>query len=93
MASPDADPAFVRFWTAYPKKRGKQDAYRAWETLHPDSPTAERIVQQVERAATTHDWRKDNGRFVPLPANYLSGRRFDDELAVTPPHRPQMVPL
>jgi len=89
----DGDLDFQRFWLLYPKKCGKQDALRAWAKLRPDAPTTERIIQQVERVAATPEWRKDGGRFIPHPATYLNGRRFDDEIAVTLPHQRQMVPL
>ncbi|TBV01264.1 hypothetical protein DNK34_21550 [Pseudomonas dryadis] len=37
------------------------------------------------------DWLKDNGQFVPLPASWLNGKRWEDELAPSgapPPGRP-----
>ena len=85
--------SFEAFWTAYPKKRGKQDAMKAWGKLNPDEITARRIVQQVQAAASTHDWRKSGGQYIPLPATYLNGRRFDDELAVSTTQHPAMVAL
>jgi hypothetical protein len=84
----ETDAAFVAFWQAYPRKTAKLAAVRAWEKLNPDPDTCERIVRQVEAAKQTIDWRKDGGAFVPYPATYLNGRRFDDELgAVTTPQK------
>jgi len=78
------DPAFEDFWAAYPKKKAKSDASKAWQKLHPDAALAEHIVMQVKRASKTHDWLKDGGQFIPYPATYLNGRRFEDELVAAP---------
>ena len=40
--------SFDGFWKAYPKKRGRQDALKAWAKLNPDEATSRRIVQQVK---------------------------------------------
>ena len=48
-STPEADPDFLRFWTAYPKKRGKQDAYRVRLGPCIRTVTADRIAQQVSR--------------------------------------------
>ena len=72
--------AFDRFWMAYPKKQGKVAAQRAWAALKPGDQLAELITENVRRRRGTQDWQKENGRYVPLPTTYLSGRRWEDEL-------------
>ncbi|MDD4774105.1 MAG: hypothetical protein PHZ09_10995 [Eubacteriales bacterium] len=37
------------------------------------------IIDAVKRQSDTGDWQRDGGRFIPLPASYLNGRRWEDE--------------
>ncbi|TBU86819.1 hypothetical protein DNK44_22035 [Pseudomonas dryadis] len=48
-------------------------------------------MQALPAHCSQPDWLKDNGQFVPLPASWLNGKRWDDELAPSgapPPGRP-----
>ena len=72
--------AFDRFWQAYPKKQKKLDAQRAWQKLNPDPELAKQIIEDVQRRSQTHDWRKESGKYVPMPTTYLNGQRWTDEL-------------
>ena len=38
------------------------------------------ILTAVETWRKTDDWTKDGGKFVPLPATYIRGKRWEDEL-------------
>jgi len=77
---PLCDESFQRFWNAYPKKQKKPKAQKAWRKLNPDPELAERIIQNVQRRSQTHDWQKENNKYVPLPENYLNDQRWADEL-------------
>ncbi|MHB1938974.1 MAG: hypothetical protein ACYCOR_20730 [Acidobacteriaceae bacterium] len=72
-------PAFQAFWKSYPRKKAKADAFKAWKSLKPSEPLAETILQAVQRATTSEDWRRDNGKFIPYPATWLRARRWEDE--------------
>jgi hypothetical protein len=37
------------------------------------------MLAAVAAQATTEQWRKDDGQFIPLPASWLNGRRWEDE--------------
>jgi hypothetical protein len=79
---------FERFWIAYPKKLGKDPARKAWEKLLPQNGLVEIILSSVEAHKMTPDWQKDHGQFIPYPATFLNGRRWEDVLtpeASTPP--------
>jgi len=69
--------AFDRWWRAYPAKRAKPDALRAWPTaLKAAGGDAERLIAAAER------YRDDPNRepkFTPYPAKWLKGERWDDE--------------
>jgi hypothetical protein len=75
-AAPDG---FVRFWTSYPKKVGKQDALKAWAKLNPDPDTVDAIVAGVERWKNCEQWTKDGGKFVCWPQKFLNGRLWEDD--------------
>jgi len=88
--TPDADPAFLRFWTAYPKKRGKQDAYRAGLPCDQTRQLPTGSSVQVELAAATHEWNREDGRFIPLPAKLPQQPALRRRtLPVSLPHKPQ----
>ncbi|MCP4640226.1 MAG: hypothetical protein GY851_07330 [bacterium] len=73
---------FECFWKAYPKKVGKGQAARAWEAAKRfgDWPGGDAIVGAVDHAASSADWKKDGGQFIPHPATWLNGARWSDEL-------------
>jgi hypothetical protein len=71
--------SFERFWAAYPKKRNKGDALKAWRALKPSEELVTAILAAVERAKASVQWRKDEGQFIPYPATWLRARGFEDE--------------
>jgi len=74
---------FDEFWTAYPRKCDKQRARKAWAKLRP--PPLKAILDALAWQRELADWRKEDGGFVPYPATYLNGRRWEDE-----PPKPQL---
>lgn len=73
---------FNQFWSVFPKKVAKLEAQKAWKTLSPSEKLAEEICKDVVRKTTRPDWQKDNGKFIPHPATYIRGRRWEDECDV-----------
>jgi len=71
---------FERFWIAYPKKRDKPKALKAWEKLKPDADLTERILETIDLWKSADEWQRDGGKFIPHPATWLAGRRWEDEL-------------
>lgn len=74
-----AEMLFERFWAAYPKKKGKDAAKRAWKKLAPDMALCRVMAEALERQKRSRDWRKEGGQFIPYPATWLNGRRWEDE--------------
>lgn len=72
---------FADFWLAYPNRKARQDAERAWAKLSPDADTQALILSAVARQHQGEDWLKDGGRFIPHASTWLNGKRWLDELA------------
>src|SRR5262252_3130768 len=68
---------FDEFWKAYPRHVDKQKARKAWAKLRP--PPLKAILDALAWQRALPDWRKEHGDFVPYPATYLNGRRWEDE--------------
>ena len=74
---------FDDFWKEYPRKIGKTEARRSWDKLKPSKELTDRIVASVAPHRDSKDWKKEEGRFIPLPATYLNQGRYDDEITGT----------
>ena len=71
---------FAAFWSAYPRHTDKQAALRAFEKLKPDETMMQTMLAAIERQKQSAQWTKDGGQFIPHPATWLNGRRWEDEL-------------
>lgn len=78
MASGKAPEPFDRFWLAYPRKKAKGAALKAWGTLAPDAALVEAICAAVERQSRSLRWRSEP-QFIPYPATWLRARQWEDE--------------
>jgi hypothetical protein len=79
-ASRDAS-LFDKFWQAYPKKVGKDDARRAFDKRKPDDGLLAAMLSTLAVQVNSQQWTKDNGQFVPNPATWLNQGRWQDEVA------------
>jgi len=75
--------SFIKFWNAYPKKKAKGDAEKAWLKINPSEHLIEIILSAVQRAKTSRDWLKDSGQFIPHPATWLNRKGWEDEYEPT----------
>ena len=78
------DARFWRFWRAYPKKYNQPLAYEKWAELNPDDALVEKILAAVAEQIDSPQWRKDDGQFIPAPANWLRGRQWENQLEPLP---------
>lgn len=76
VATRDED--FEKFWTAYPRKDSKVQAKKAFDKIAPNEQLFAEILAGVGRAATSEQWRKDEGRFIPYASTWLNGERWGD---------------
>jgi hypothetical protein len=71
-------PSFEAFWDVYPKKAEQKLARAAWHALHATPDLVALILAAVADQRTWPQWTKEGGRFIPKPANWLEGRRWED---------------
>lgn len=79
IRTPQNGVMFQQFWDLYPKKKAKQDAIKAFNKINPDELMMKIMLRSLELAKTSEDWLKDKGRYIPHPATWLNGRRWEDE--------------
>lgn len=73
---------FDEFWAVYPKKDAKQAAVKAWMKLKPDDELKQAIIAGVQRDIDGR-WKGAERRYIPNPASYLNGGRWEDEITPT----------
>ena len=76
---------FEIFWSNYPKKTAKQSALKAFEKIKPDEELLNKMLSSLEQQKKSVQWTKDNGQYIPYPANWLNSRRWEDELTEVKP--------
>ena len=76
---------FDQFWAAYPKKVAKADARKAWAQTKDLRPALPVLLNAIQANCKTESWMKQGGTFIPYPATWLRGERWDDELEVKLP--------
>lgn len=79
-----SDDGFVVWYNIYFRHEKKQEALHAWEKLNKEEKT--RALQMV---GPWCKWKRHTAgpKFWPLPASWLNGKRFDDEI---PPESGQL---
>ncbi|WP_346796356.1 hypothetical protein R5M92_12865 [Halomonas sp. Bachu 37] len=82
LQDPDQEERFARFWSAYPKGRGKREAVEVWKSIAPDEALTEKMLAVLEQAKSSHDWCKNSGQFIPFPAKWLRDYGWEDEWSV-----------
>ena len=76
---PKGGDGFAEFWSAYPRKTAKANAVKAFLKLSPSADMLRSMIAAVRQQAASEQWRKDGGQFIPHPATWLNGRRWEDE--------------
>jgi hypothetical protein len=77
---------FLKFWDIYPKKVGKNGAYKSWVAMRKNfirsgvMDYVEMILSAVRSQSDSEQWKREGGRFIPSPAKWLNEGRWEDEL-------------
>jgi predicted transcriptional regulator len=72
--------AFAQFWKAYPKKKAKGSAEKAWNKI--DSSLLTTILEAIENQKQSPQWKKEGGQYIPYPATWLNSKSWEDEVEV-----------
>jgi hypothetical protein len=64
---------FTIFWTAYPKKTGKDAAYKSWAKA---KPRLDDVMYALSWQQDSDQWKRG---YIPNPATYLNQGRWKDE--------------
>jgi hypothetical protein len=81
----DLQKGFEEFWAEYPKKKGKVEALKSWMRIKPNEKLRKIIIGAVVIAKSQDfDWIREGGKFIPYPATYLNGERWNDEITKSP---------
>ena len=82
----DNEYGFDEFWSAYPKKKAREDARKAWVKNECHKIANILISDVLNRSANDSQWQ--DKQYVPNGATYLNGKRWKDEIIKTD-NRPQ----
>lgn len=74
----EIQPDFDTFWLLYPRHEAKKDARRAWDRMS----AADQLAAVVAVADWRHIWHAQgrDSRTTPMPATWLNGERWEDEI-------------
>jgi DNA-binding transcriptional ArsR family regulator len=79
MCTDGAQDGFEKFWKLYPRKVNKAKAEAAWKKLKVTPEMFAVIAGALAKQATSIDWLKSGGQFIPHGATWLNGKRWEDE--------------
>lgn len=68
---------FDRFWSAYPRKVGKQDCKRWWDRHYFPTSEVTKMVEAIGKYRNTKQWQEG---FIPHPTTFLNKGRWEDEI-------------
>ena len=66
---------FDKFWEAYPKKKSKPIALKAWLKHKPDIDV---VIKSLTMMKKCDQWTKNKGEFIPYPASWLNAEGWND---------------
>lgn len=69
---------FERFYAAYPRKRSRKQAERAFAKLKPDESLVNRMIEAVNAKLASGEW--SDPQFIPYPATWLNGKCWEDDV-------------
>ena len=79
-ADAQPNPLFEKFWTAYPKKKSRGQAEKAFSKINPDEQLLATMIAKIGQAKTSDEWTREGGRYIPHPATWLNAKGWEDEI-------------
>ena len=82
---------FDHFWSAYPRKVGKQKCLRWWKSHKPDTALVEKMLAAIARQKLSRQWQ--DPQYIPHPYTWLNQGRWEDEpIGMPTPIGPEYTP-
>lgn len=81
---PKGDERFDRFWSAYPRKTGKDAARKAFARRKVNDELLQQMLDAIETQKHSEQWTRNGGQFIPHPATWLNQGRWQDETEPLP---------
>jgi hypothetical protein len=80
---------FLEVWDVWPKKVGKAEAYREWDSLKKAMQLPTGLVNVVDVFKKYHpNWKNDYPKYVPELKNFLINKRWEDKIEPVPSTKP-----
>lgn len=73
---------FEVFWGIYPRRLAKKDAERAWLKIQPYKHLE--VIDALRKHAIMWKQKGTEKEFIPYPASWLNGARWEDEIELAP---------
>lgn len=73
---------FGQFWKTYPKQIGEWDCREWFRQNHPSAELVGQMIAAIKSQKNTRQWQEESGRYIPYPAKWLEGHRWQDNLNV-----------
>ncbi len=74
-----SEESFAIWYSIYPRHESRKDALKAWLRLKPDDQLIRTLIDAVE-VQREYLWHDREIRFIPLPATWLRGEKWTDEI-------------
>lgn len=68
---------FLKFWEAYPNKKGKGAALKAYKNIKEPKPMLKEILIALQNSNNSESWQ--DKKYIPHPSTWLNQRRWEDE--------------
>lgn len=82
LSSTETVGSFSDWYRAYPKKKNRGDAEKAWKAVQVTPAIFRQMMAALSWQVQSHDWVKQDGQFIPYPASYLRAKGWEDERRV-----------
>lgn len=76
--SPEQLARFERWYSEWPRKVNRAKAEEKWAEIDPDDELTEVMVAKTQEWASSPEWTKDGGQYIPHPATWLHNKRWTD---------------
>ncbi len=75
----DFETLFNLFWKKYPRKVGKGNCEKWFNTHRPNKKLVDKMIISLEEQKMSEQWTREKGQFIPHPYTWLNGKRWEDE--------------